>query len=59
MVFQIHENKHSEKVVHFTAHLENYCSKNYVKRILKAHRNGMLWSLYFTPSKRIKAIFIP
>ena len=58
----IHESKKSEKVVTWlplnVESLSLYCSRKYARRIIREHENGSVWGAYFTPSGKIKAIFI-
>jgi len=58
----IHESKNSDKVIKFipltVESLSEYCSKKYARTIIHEHENGSVWGLYFTPSGKIKAMFI-
>lgn len=59
----IHESKNSEKVVKFVnatiEALQEYVSIKDANNILNAKENNSLHGLYFTPSGKLKAIFVP
>ncbi len=59
----IHESKNSEKVVKFInatiEALQEYVSIKDANNILNAKENNSLYGLYFTPSGKLKAIFVP
>jgi hypothetical protein len=59
----IHESKNSEKVVKFVSAtidaLQEYVSIREANNILNAIENNSLHGLYFTPSGKLKAVFVP
>ncbi len=59
-MYPIFESKTSDKTIRFVSasSLTEYCSTAYAKKIISAHRNGLLWGLYLTKTGKIRATFI-